>query len=137
MVMQSWTGKQLARFDGSSGRPVMHVIWRADLFRALYDEARRRGIRIDHSHRFLGARETGDGITAGFSNGSTAYGDVLIGADGIRSTVRSMIDPTAPPPRYTGLLGFGGWTTDVEISSTEVDYRMVFGKRGVLRLQGE
>jgi FAD-dependent urate hydroxylase len=46
MVVHSWTGKPLARFDGSSGRPLMHVIWRADLFRALYDDARRRGIRI-------------------------------------------------------------------------------------------
>jgi FAD-dependent urate hydroxylase len=129
MVLHSWTGKPLARFDGSSGRPVMHVIWRADLFRALYDEARRRGIRIEHSHRFVGARETADGVTAGFSNGSTAHGDVLIGADGVRSTVRSMIDPTAPPPRYTGLLGFGGWATDVDIPSTEANYHMVFGKR--------
>ena len=129
MVVQSWTGKPLARFDGSIGRPVMHVIWRADLFRALYDEARRRGIRIEHSHRFVGAREAADGMNARFSDGSTAYGDVLIGADGIRSTVRSMIDPAAPPPRYTGLLGFGGWATDVDIPSTDASYHMVFGKR--------
>jgi FAD-dependent urate hydroxylase len=100
----------------------MHVIWRADLFRALHDEARRRGSKIEHSHRFVGARETADGVTAGFSNGATAHGDVLIGADGIRSTVRSMIDPTAPPPPYTGLLGFGGRATDVDIPSTEASY---------------
>jgi 2-polyprenyl-6-methoxyphenol hydroxylase-like FAD-dependent oxidoreductase len=129
MVVQSWTGKQLARFDGSSGRPVMHVIWRADLFRALYDEARRRGIRIEHSHRFVAASENGDGIAARFSNDATAHADVLIGADGIRSTVRSLIDPTAPPPRYTGLLGFGGWIADVNISSTKINYYMIFGKR--------
>ena len=58
MVVQSWTGKQLAKFDDPSGKPIMHVVWRADLYRALYDQARRRGIRIEHSHRFIDARES-------------------------------------------------------------------------------
>jgi hypothetical protein len=43
MLIQSWTGKQLAQFADSRGEPIMHVVWRADLYRALYDEARRRG----------------------------------------------------------------------------------------------
>jgi FAD-dependent urate hydroxylase len=67
-------------------------------------------------------------VTARFSDGSTARADVLIGADGIRSTVRSMIDPTAPSPRYTGLLGLGGWTTGGDVDSTNANYHMIFGK---------
>jgi len=129
MVVQSWTGKQLAKFDDPSGKPIMHVIWRADLYRALYDEAGRRGIRIEHAHRFTDAREGGDGITARFAHASTASADVLIGADGIRSTVRSMIDPNAPSPRYTGLLGFGGWTTGANVASTDARYHMIFGRK--------
>ena len=66
MVVQSWTGKRLAQFDDPSGKPIMHVVWRPDLYRALYDEARRRGITIEHSHRFIDARESGDGVTARF-----------------------------------------------------------------------
>ncbi|HEX7211072.1 MAG TPA: NAD(P)/FAD-dependent oxidoreductase [Propionibacteriaceae bacterium] len=129
MVVQSWTGKQLAQFDDPSGKPIMHVVWRPDLYRALYDEARRRGITIEHSHRFVDARESGDGVTARFSDDSTARADILIGADGSRSTIRSMIDLTAPPPRYTGLLGLGGLTTRAGVDSTNANYRMIFGKK--------
>ena len=42
----------------------MHVVWRANLYRALYDEAARRGIKIEHSHRFIDARDGEDGVTA-------------------------------------------------------------------------
>jgi FAD-dependent urate hydroxylase len=135
MLIQSWTGKQLAQFADSRGEPIMHVVWRADLYRALYDEARRRGVRIEHSHRFVGASESGDGITAHFDDNSTASADALIGADGIRSMVRSMIDPTPPLPRYTGLLGLGGWTTGADVASTNVNYHMIFGKKAFFGYQ--
>ena len=36
---------------------------------------------------------TADGVTAYFSDGSTAYGDVLVGADGIRSAIRRQRAP--------------------------------------------
>jgi 2-polyprenyl-6-methoxyphenol hydroxylase-like FAD-dependent oxidoreductase len=74
------------------------------------------------------AGESGDGVIARFSDDSTARADVVIGADGIRSTVRSMIDPTAPSPRYTGLLGLGGWTTGGDVDLTNANYHMIFGK---------
>ncbi|MFZ1114932.1 MAG: NAD(P)/FAD-dependent oxidoreductase [Propionibacteriaceae bacterium] len=129
MIVQAWTGKRLAQFDGPSGKPIMHVVWRPDLYRALYDEATRRGIAIEHSHRFIDARESADGVIARFSDDSTACADILIGADGSRSTVRSMIDPTAPPPLYTGLLGLGGLTTRAGVDPTNANYRMIFGKK--------
>src|SRR5947207_2077712 len=33
MVMQSWTGKTLARFGGDPAEPIMQFVWRADLYR--------------------------------------------------------------------------------------------------------
>jgi 2-polyprenyl-6-methoxyphenol hydroxylase-like FAD-dependent oxidoreductase len=135
MVIQSWTGKRLAEFAGPSGEPILHVTWRADLYRAMYDEAARRGIRIEHSRRFTGAEDTADGVRARFADGSTATGDILIGADGVRSTVRSTIDPTAPAPRYTGLLGFGGWATHADVASTHSSYHMIYGKRAFFGYQ--
>jgi FAD-dependent urate hydroxylase len=135
MVVQSWTGKQLATFDDPSGKPIMHLVWRADLYRALYDEAKRRKIMIEHSHRFVEADESRDAIAARFSDGSTASADVLIGADGIRSTVRSMIDLTAPPPDYTGLIGLGGWSRGAALASTNSNYNMIFGKKAFFGYQ--
>ncbi|WP_214414124.1 FAD-dependent oxidoreductase [Sphaerisporangium fuscum] len=131
MVMQSWTGRRLARFGTEGGPPIMHVVWRSDLYRALYDEAVRQGVRFEHGRRLTGARDTGDGVTAIFADGSTARGDILVGADGIRSTVRPIIDPAAPAPHYTGLLGFGGWADDVGLPSTGATMYFVYGKRAL------
>jgi len=48
MVIQSWTGKQLAEIGGLPGLPSTQFVWRADLYRRLYDEAADRGIGIQH-----------------------------------------------------------------------------------------
>jgi 2-polyprenyl-6-methoxyphenol hydroxylase-like FAD-dependent oxidoreductase len=135
MVIQSWTGKRLATFAGSPGEPILHVIWRADLYRALYDEAVRRGIRIEHSRRLTAVHEDADGVVARFAEGPPARADLLIGADGVRSTVRSLIDPTAPAPSYTGLLGFGGWARSADVAATNGSYHMIFGKRAFFGYQ--
>jgi len=69
-----------------------------------------------------------DGITARFADGSTATADVLIGADGVRSTVRTLIDPNAPGANYTGLLGFGSYV-DAEIDLEPGTMTFAFGTR--------
>jgi 2-polyprenyl-6-methoxyphenol hydroxylase-like FAD-dependent oxidoreductase len=99
----------------------------------LRDLAVENGIAIEYGKRLVGVVETPIGITACFADGSTAAGDVLIGADGIRSTVRTLIDPAAATPAYTGLLGFGG---RVPVASSVADQsdamHFVFGKRAFL-----
>ncbi|MFG2038915.1 FAD-dependent monooxygenase [Dactylosporangium sp. NPDC048998] len=107
MVMEYGSGKQSGEFAGLPGLPSL-AMWRADLHRVLHEHAVAQGIRIEHGKRLIGVDETGSGITARFADGSTASADVLIGADGIRSTVRTLIDADAPSPKYVGLLGFGG-----------------------------
>ncbi len=135
MVMQSWTGKQLGAFGSPPGLPPMQLVWRADLYRALYDEASRRGVRTEHGKRLVGTEDTGEGVTAHFADGTRASADVLIGADGIRSTVRALIDPAAPQPRYVGLLGFGARMNDTGLPSTDGKMYMVFGKRAFFGYQ--
>jgi FAD-dependent urate hydroxylase len=135
MVFQSWTGKRLGEFGAPPGLPPMQLVWRADLYRVLRDEAARHGIRTEHGKRLVGAQDTGDGVTARFADGSAASADVLIGADGIRSTVRSLIDPAAPHPRYVGLLGFGSELADTGQPPTHGRMHMVFGKRAFFGYQ--
>ncbi|MEU7057492.1 NAD(P)/FAD-dependent oxidoreductase [Streptomyces sp. NPDC046197] len=107
MVMTDGRGRRMGEFGGLTGLPPSQVMWRADLYRAVRERAAAMGVRTVYGKRLAGAEETPAGVTAEFTDGTRVTADVLVGADGIRSTVRQLIDPAAPGPRYTGLLGFG------------------------------
>lgn len=106
-----------------------HTMTRADLYRALHAQAASRGIGVQFGRRLVSAEDTGGGVRATFADGSVATGDVLIGCDGIRSTVRTIIDPRAPAPRYAGLVGTGGYVGGVGVDTPSGAYEMVFGRR--------
>ncbi|GCD98498.1 FAD-dependent oxidoreductase [Embleya hyalina] len=107
MVFENGRGRRLGGAPGLPGLPPSRTVLRADLHRVLREHALDHDIRTEHGRRLVGMREEPDGVTAEFADGSTATADILIGADGIRSTVRALIDPAAPGPEYVGLLGFG------------------------------
>ena len=115
--------------DGTSARTMP----RASLYAALSGLARQRGARFHHGRRLITARSGGDQVEAVFAGGATATGDVLIGADGVGSTVRALIDPDAPAPMYTGMANVGAITPpgriDTAREAADGDYRMIWGKR--------
>src|SRR5918999_1335197 len=129
----SGTGKRLGEVPIGGTLPdgtVSHTIKRADLYRVLHDEAIRRGIRIEHTRRLVDAETTPDGgVVVRFEDGTRAAGDLLIGADGIHSRTRRIIDPTAPEPRYTGLGNIGGFTRNASVNTKPGIYVMVWGRR--------
>jgi 2-polyprenyl-6-methoxyphenol hydroxylase-like FAD-dependent oxidoreductase len=125
MVIQSWTGKTLAEFGDRNGPPFLRIIWRSDLYRLLQQDT-----QVQYGKRLVSAENNGDSVTAVFSDGSRVTADFLVGADGIRSAVRSIIDPAAPKPRYTGLLGIAGnWRKGADLPSTNGSLNMTYGKR--------
>ncbi|MER6839911.1 FAD-dependent monooxygenase [Streptomyces platensis] len=111
MVMADGLGNQLTGFGGFPELPATLTLPRDRLYRALTDHAVAAGIRFAYGKRLVAAEETPGGVTAHFADGTTATADILIGADGIRSTVRTVIDPHAPDPEYGGVLSFGGYAT--------------------------
>ncbi|MEU2034032.1 FAD-dependent oxidoreductase [Nocardia amamiensis] len=111
-----------------SDLPPLQLVDRSELHQALHRHAVAAGVPFEYNKRLVDVREDESGVTARFTDGSTATADVLIGADGIRSTVRTLIDPNAPGPDYTGMLGFGAITEcDADIPPDTMTF--AFGKR--------
>ncbi|MBE3009844.1 FAD-dependent monooxygenase [Microbispora sp. NEAU-D428] len=103
----------------------LHVVRRTDLYRALRDEAVRQGVNVEYGRRLTGV----EGTTAVFDDGSRARFDVLVGADGVHSTVRRLIDPGAPGPKWTGMLGLEG-VSSYEVPEDPETMVFAFGRRG-------
>lgn len=108
---------------------VTHTMKRTDLHRVLVGAAIERGIRFEYGKRLVSVDEDGDDVIARFDDGSTATGDLLVGADGIRSRVRASIEPRPTEPRYTGHGNVGGFTPASSVALPPGAYTMVFGKR--------
>jgi 2-polyprenyl-6-methoxyphenol hydroxylase-like FAD-dependent oxidoreductase len=133
MDIQSGTGKHLGSVPNGgtlADGTVSQTLKRAELYRALRDETIRRGARVEYGKRLVDAGTTPDGgVVAQFEDGTEAEGDLLIGADGIHSRTRSIIDPSAPGARYLPVLNIGGYASGVSVQAESGTFRMVFGKR--------
>ena len=132
-VLLSGSGRRLGAVS-NGGRladgTVSHTIKRARLYRALHQEAADRGIALEYGRRLVGAEVTADGaVVAAFDDGSRATGDLLVGADGVHSVTRRLLDPAAPGGRYVGLVNFGGYTPDTPDSGEPGTWHMIFGRR--------
>ncbi|KAA8880595.1 FAD-dependent monooxygenase [Nocardia colli] len=126
-------GKFLGQVPMAARRPDGQeslMMPRAALYTALGELARERGAGVHYGKRLIGARTTADGrVQASFADGTTAVGDLLIGADGIHSRVRAVIDPRARAPRYVPVLNVGGYIPDFSVEVPPKEFRMQFGTR--------
>ncbi|MGW5262704.1 FAD-dependent monooxygenase [Microbispora sp. NPDC004025] len=124
MEIRNARGKLLATTSQPS-----RTLRRADLYQALRDEAVRRGVRIHYGKRLADASATSNGVRAVFADGGEAEGDLLVGADGLRSRTRALIDPGAPLARYVGLLNTGGFAEGVRVPGRPGVCNFIFGRR--------
>ena len=132
MVMWSGSGKCLGEVANGvtlPGGTSSITIQRGLLHRALRDEAVSRGIRIEQGKRIVEASEDAGSVVARFEDGTEVAGGLIVGADGINSQVRRIVDPDAPPPNYTGLLSMGGCARVTTLTPTPDTFHMIFGKR--------
>jgi 2-polyprenyl-6-methoxyphenol hydroxylase-like FAD-dependent oxidoreductase len=99
------------RFRGPTGRLIETpgfgeedhrylLVHRAKLNDLLADTAGHQNIRLNA--RVVGFNETDSGVVARFEDGSTVEGDVLIGADGAYSQVRSCLIPHSDAIEHEG-----------------------------------
>lgn len=93
-VLATWPTGNIAR---NLGTPIVGVS-RPDVQRILAGALDSAEIRF--GHEFVGLEQDGEGVTVRFANGAEERGDVLIGADGSQSTIRTVFDSTER--RYSG-----------------------------------
>jgi len=106
---------QVERF----GAPYCQI-HRNDLHRALVaavQSADRNCLRLGCTLEDFG--QDTQSVTALFANGETARGDVLVGCDGIRSTVRARLFGTEDP-RFTGYVAWRGLVPMERLSASLV-----------------
>lgn len=91
------SGEVIQRFALSDEHEKLHgapynQLHRADLHDLLAARARAFKPDVVHlNHRAVGFEEDDDGVRLDFADGSSARGDLLIGADGLKSVVRTQI----------------------------------------------
>jgi 2-polyprenyl-6-methoxyphenol hydroxylase-like FAD-dependent oxidoreductase len=132
MIMWSSSGKELGSVpNGPAGDPARGsaVVRRGWLHRVLHDGAEDRGIPINFGARLTRITAEPDAVQATFADGRTTSGDILIGCDGIGSPTRTYIDPNAPTPRYSGLVGLGGFARVSGLAPKPATQHFLFGRR--------
>lgn len=107
--MRTWKGRLLVKNDYTPlyeklGAPTIGI-HRADLQSLLADTLGRDRLRL--GAEFVGYAQNADGVTARFADGREERGDVLIGADGIKSVVRKQLLGDEPL-RYAGYTAWRG-----------------------------
>jgi 2-polyprenyl-6-methoxyphenol hydroxylase-like FAD-dependent oxidoreductase len=136
-AFENQTGRVLARSRASD--PALYgeagvMITRSALHQVLMSEAEAAGIQIHYNKTLTDIVDRTDTpIVARFSDGGSAEGDLLIGADGIRSQVRQAIMPEAPRPVYTGMMAPGGFSPCLDLNVTPRSNQRVhfiFGQKG-------
>ena len=100
------SGEEVGRFALAAehlrlnGAPY-NQMHRADLHRLLERKMTDLGGQVRLSSRVSGFEETAQGVVVRLDDGDTVVGDLLIGADGIKSVIRSQLLGAAPAV-YTG-----------------------------------
>ena len=123
----------------SAGDPTRYgqagvMITRSALHRVLVEQAEAQGISITYNKRLTAIDDKpGQPIIAHFDDGTRIEGDLIVGADGIRSQVRRAVMPEAPKPVYSGLLAPGGFSPCLDLNVTPRSNQRVhfiFGQNG-------
>jgi 2-polyprenyl-6-methoxyphenol hydroxylase-like FAD-dependent oxidoreductase len=131
--MWNWKGRQLVEGILSAGEIKSVFIKRVPLGLIIADAAERQGIKIRRGKKLQNIETTNTGsVIATFQDGTTAHGDFLVGADGVHSRTRQLIDPAFPGAVFTGLMNSGGYTSTVKVASPPETIHFNFGKHAFL-----
>jgi 2-polyprenyl-6-methoxyphenol hydroxylase-like FAD-dependent oxidoreductase len=89
------------------------------LINALIEATRQAGVEIAFGKKFIAATERHHGVDVSFEDGTTLASSMLIGADGIHSTVRRLLYPDLTP-KFINLVGVTAAVPTSALGLTEV-----------------
>lgn len=126
-------GKTLAIADQSDHAAVFGApsitLQRGALAKLLIERADRANVPLHFDRAVSALRADAEGVSLGFADGTESRAATVVGADGLRSSVRKLTFPGYPEPRFTGAIGAGG-CVDADIPPTAGAMRMTFGRQG-------
>lgn len=113
-VVRLWdSGQTFEMFDLGTealqryGYPYL-TVFRPDLLQVLVDAVRRKKPDAIHlGRKCTGFAQTDEGVSLTLDDGTVVPGDVLIGADGVHSTIRAAMFGSAPA-EFSGMLAWRG-----------------------------
>ncbi|QKG83777.1 NAD(P)-binding protein [Kroppenstedtia pulmonis] len=130
-TIYSWKGTLLmdtpvGEISGEYGAPSVNIR-RSDLVTLLYDFC--KDVSIQLGRRYVGYKEDAQGVTVQLDNGDEVRGDVLIGADGLRSRVRAQLVGDGDPD-YLGYTIWRGISEGPGLNK-KGNLAMYWGPRGI------
>ncbi|MCF6271888.1 MAG: FAD-dependent monooxygenase [Rhodobacteraceae bacterium] len=112
VVLRDYRGGEVARLamgktaEARYGRPYWQF-HRADLLKLLENGARAAGVTLVFGHKLAGVKPQPDGVDLEFTSGVHHHTSCLIGADGVRSTLRDLVFE-GQPASFTGHVAWRG-----------------------------
>lgn len=119
------TGEEISRFALLDDHERLHgapyyQLHRADLLDLLVARARElKSDVINLNKTAAGFEQDDDGVTLLFADGTSARGDILVGADGLKSVVRAQISGHQARADYTG---DAAWRITVPVEKLPKDF---------------
>jgi 2-polyprenyl-6-methoxyphenol hydroxylase-like FAD-dependent oxidoreductase len=129
-VMAAGYAPRMAEFRGERGRVLRRIDARgivsdnAVALRSVVHGALLSAVGLSHiqlAREAIAFEVTSDHVRLRFRAGDAASGDILIGADGIRSSIRQQLHPYEQPPRPSGYSAIRGAVHDVGNLLGELD----------------
>lgn len=100
--------------DAGTPATSYRCLHRRALVEVMREAAGARGAELRHGSRLVAVTECADAVRGELADGTVVRADLLVGADGLWSTVRGLIDPAAAQPRYAGQRVFYGYADGVD-----------------------
>jgi salicylate hydroxylase len=131
VVEDGFEFEMMEMFSLSSGKPLGQLplggkerfgydalrVGREDLQKLMLNAAVEAGAILRFGKKFVGAKESEEGITALFEDGDEVLADLLFGCDGIHSNVRTKYVEPERTPTYTGVSSMYGFTPVSKITA--------------------